>query len=102
MADVALIEERVGRSPERAGQPARAVVSDPGAYLRFNRPKRRHRGAQIDDAATGVAVESRRRAANHLDSAHRFEIQVVERSLAVGQGERHAVAQDADAADAKL
>ena len=99
MADVRLIAAIVERPANETGE-ARCFE---GAALG---PKLRGEGVcwwigapNVDDAAGRVAVERRRRAANHLDAPDRLQIEIVERGLTVGVRERHAIAKNSHAAN---
>ena len=101
MSDVGLVEHSVRGASDVGGDAACPVITEPGPHLRRDGCHRRSRRTNIDDAAARIAVERRRRTAYGLDPAHRFEIEIVHRCLAVGERERHSVTQDANAADAE-
>jgi hypothetical protein len=59
----------------------------------------RHIGSEVDDAPGRVAIEGGRRSPDDLDRSDRLEIDVIDGCLAVGKGERDAIAQHPDATD---
>jgi hypothetical protein len=100
-ADVARVRCVTGGSTEQANVALESGSPGEGSGLYGERHRRRLDGAQVDHPARRVAIERRGGSADHLDTAYRLEVEVVDGRLAVGQRERHAVAQNADAARAE-
>ena len=94
-----IVELPAGAAELRSELPGVVAARDETAGDR--RPRRTVGGEDLDDAAGGVAVETRERAAHHLDAFRGAKAERRCLALAIGHGRRDAVRDQANATHAE-